>query len=534
MEETRRLLGLPFPLGLALLAVVGVLVILLIVNFGSLLQAGENTLNFIFNPDDRVQAEIIDCYDSSGCALVYPFIYSGILLAIVITGFAYTTLLERKLVAYFQNRVGPNRVGPGGFLQPLADGIKLIFKEDIMPAQANRWVYLIAPVLKVVPTLVVLAVIPFGPPILVPWFGDVWYRVPLSLVDLNVGILWLVAIISLGTYGVVLAGWASSNKYSMMGGIRASAQMVSYELSMALTLIVPVMIAGSLSLVDITEAQGGLFINWFVFQNPLAAAILTLALIAEVNRAPFDLPEAEQELTAGYMTEYSGMKFAMFMMAEYLGMIAVSLIAAVTFFGGYQDGFGLVDSLPILAPFVLIGKTILLLAGFVWLRATLPRIRYDRLMSFGWKVMLPLALLAVVWTMVAVVIGEEFGQTAYLAFSGVMVLVALMIAGYMSTRSDDAQDDYYDIETDPAITGEGRGVVHALVNLVGGLLAIPFALWPYLWTPLRFIGQVIGGTWNFIFNINDGRVRGRVALADFFDRLAGNSPGGDEAPKSAK
>ncbi len=532
MDERRRLLGMPVPLALVLLAVVLVLFILLIANFGSVIQAGEDTLSFIFNPDERVQSEIIDCYDSSGCSIAYPFIYSGILLAIVITGFAYTTLLERKLVAYFQQRVGPNRVGPGGFLQPVADAIKLIFKEDIMPAQANRGVYLMAPVLKVVPTLIVLAVIPFGPPILVPWFGDVWYRVPLSLVDLNVGILWLLAITSLGTYGVVLAGWASSNKYSMMGGIRASAQMISYELSLGLALIVPVMIAGSLSLVEISEAQGGLFINWFVFQNPLAAIILTLALVAEVNRAPFDLPEAEQELTAGYMTEYSGMKFALFMMAEYLGMIAVSLIAAVTFFGGYQDGFGLVDRLPILAPLVLIGKTILLLAGFVWMRATLPRIRYDRLMSFGWKVMLPLALVAVVWTAVAVVISDEFGQTAYMAFSTVMVVVALMIAGYLSTRSDETEADD-DIETDPAITGEGHGVAYAGVQLVGGLLAIPFALWPYLWAPLRFIGQVIGGTWNFIFNINDGRARGRVAVADFFDRLAGNSPS-DEAPKSAK
>ncbi len=469
---------------LTLIPVIIILVVLALIlsNWGSVLGAGEDLLEFTFRPDDRVQGEVIECSDSDGCSIIHPIVYSVVLILVVLTGFAYTTLLERKLVAYFQQRVGPNRVGPGGFLQPLADGIKLIFKEDIMPSGAKRPVYLMAPMLKAIPTLVVLAVIPLGPPILVPWFapslGDVWYRVPLGLADVNVGILWLLAITSLGTYGVVLAGWASNNKYSMLGAMRASAQMISYELSMGLGLAVPVLIAGSLSLVAITQDQGGLFINWYVFQNPLAAGVLIIALIAEVNRAPFDLPEAEQELTAGYMTEYSGMKFALFMMAEYLGMIAVSLIAAVTFFGGYNDGFGLVDSLPILGPAVIIGKVVLLLSGFVWLRATLPRIRYDRLMQFGWKVLLPLAIIAVIWTAIAVVIGEELGQTAYFVASGVLLGAIILVGGYIASRQEVDADDM-DPEDDPIITGEERGPVYMGIQAIGGLLAIPFGLYDF-------------------------------------------------------
>jgi NADH-quinone oxidoreductase subunit H len=333
--------------------------------------------------------------------------------------------------------------------------------------------------LKVVPTLIVLAVIPLGPPIVLPWFDGNWYRVPLHVADLNVGVLWLLAITSIGTYGVVLAGWASSNKYSMLGGLRATAQMISYELSMGLMLVVPVLIVGSMSIRDIIDAQGAVpVLGWFVFQNPLAAAILTFALIAEVNRAPFDLPEAEQELTAGYMTEYSGMKFALFMMAEYLGMIGVSLIAVSTFFGGYH--FFLVDSIPILGPLVMIGKVIVLLIGMVWLRATLPRIRYDRLMSFGWKVMLPLALLAVSWTAIAVVIGDEFGQTGYMVFSTV-VIALVAVVGFILLRRRAAEevieDDHPD---DPIITGEQSGLGYAVIQLVGGIIAGPMLL--YDWT----------------------------------------------------
>ncbi|GAB4519606.1 MAG: hypothetical protein OHK0046_28740 [Anaerolineae bacterium] len=471
----RRVFGIPLPI--VLLIPVVIVLLVLILNIGSIVNGVVDAVEYVFDYNSRT-TDVIDCSDSAGCSFWQPVIYSALLLFVVVTGFAYATLLERKLVAYFQHRVGPNRIGPGGFLQPAADGLKLIFKENIRPEKAYIGVYRLAPLLKVLPTLIVLAVIPLGPPIVIPWFDGNWYRVPLMVADLNVGILWILAITSLGTYGVALAGWSSANKYSMLGGLRASAQMISYELSMGLALAVPVLIVGSMSVLDIIDAQSGLFINWFVFQNPLAAGILVIALFAETNRAPFDLPEAEQELTAGYMTEYSGMKFALFMMAEYLGMIGVSLIAASTFFGGYHDGFGLVTAVPILGPLVMIGKVILFLALFVWVRATLPRIRYDRLMTLGWKVMLPLSILAVVWTSVAVVISEEMGQTAYLVFSGVTIVVILAVAFLMSGRpQDEMQDD--EIELDPVITGERSGLGYAILQFVGALIALPFLLFNF-------------------------------------------------------
>jgi NADH-quinone oxidoreductase subunit H len=470
----RRVFGIPLPVilaGAVIGLVITVLVLLLIIN-----NAGD-IFDFIFDRNDRVSEEVILCRDSDGCSILQPFIYSALLLAVVVTGFAYATLLERKLVAWFQNRVGPNRVGPGGFLQPAADGIKLVFKEDITPAQADKAVWYIAPLIKVLPTLVVLAVIPLGPDITIPWFNGSWYRVPMGLIDPDVGILWILAITSIGTYGVALAGWASSNKYSMLGALRASAQMISYELSMGLAIAVPVLIAGSMSLGDIMNAQNDPpLLGWFVFQNPLAAAILLIALIAETNRAPFDLPEAEQELTAGYMTEYSGMKFALFMMAEYLGMIAVSLIAAATFFGGYH--FFLVDQVPLLGPLFMILKVLLFLCGFVWIRATLPRIRYDRLMNFGWKVMLPLALLSVTWTAVAVVVGDAFGSTGYAIISAVLFALVALAGLYFLMRGEGAEDED-DYENDPVITGDRGGIGFALLQVVGGLLSVPFMLFDF-------------------------------------------------------
>lgn len=472
----RKLFGIP------IWAIVAVFVLALLAwglfNWGRVLDAGESVLEFIFHPDERI-SEPIPCEESNGCQFWHPVIYSAILLFVVVTGFAYTTLLERKLVAWFQHRVGPNRVGPWGLLQPLADGIKLIFKENIKPENAYTWVYRIAPILKALPTLIVLAVIPLGPPINIPWFDGNWYRIPMGLADPGVGILWILAITSLGTYGVTLAGWASNNKYAMLGGLRASAQMISYELSMGLTLAVPVLIVGSMSIRDIIDAQitGVPFLGWFFFQNPLAAAILIVALIAEVNRAPFDLPEAEQELTAGFMTEYSAMKFALFMMAEYLGMIAVSLIAVSMFFGGYDDGFGLVRYIPILGPLVMLGKVVLCLSAFVWIRATLPRIRYDRLMNFGWKVMLPLAIVAVSWTAIAVVVGEELGGSAYVVLTAALFALVVLGGGFLLARSDMQADTDDDMETDPVITGERTGIGYALLTLIGGLFG--FLIWGY-------------------------------------------------------
>jgi NADH-quinone oxidoreductase subunit H len=493
----RKVFGVPLLIVVgAVAAIVAViLAILVVTNIGSIIDwvvgAIEDVWGFVWHRDSRIDSAIIECSESSGCRFWHPIIYSALLLLVVVTGFAYATLLERKLVAWFQNRIGPNRIGPSGLLQPLADGIKLVFKEDIMPAQANRPVYLMAPMLKVVPTLVVLAVIPLGPPLVIPWFNGEWYRVPLTVApNMNVGILWVFAITSLATYGVVLAGWSSSNKYAMLGALRASAQMISYELAMGLALAVPVMIVGSMNITKIIEAQNGFpVLGWFVFQNPLAAFILMVALLAETNRAPFDLPEAEQELTAGYMTEYSGMKFALFMMAEYLGMIGVSLIFAATFFGGYH--FILVDKLPILGPIVMIAKVVLFLMGFIWIRATLPRIRYDRLMQLGWKILLPLGFLSVAWTAVAVVVGDELGGFAYMLVSLAM-LVVVGVAGYFLTRNEDPAEEE-DYEDDPVITGERAGLGFAVLQVVGGLIAIPFVLYEFTLKMLEGIGRLDGG-----------------------------------------
>ena len=442
-------------------------------------RVGDGILKFVFDPNSRVAPEnIVICQKDSACSTTHAFIFSAIVLLVVITGFAYTTLLERRFIAFFQSRVGPNRVGPLGLLQPAADAVKLITKEDITPAGAYWFVWFISPMIKAVPVLVVLAVIPLGPDLLIPWFDGKWYQIPLSLADPNVGVLWLLAITSIGTYGLVLAGWSSNNKYAMLGGLRASSQMISYELSLGLTMAVPVMIVGSMSVGDIAHAQP-MFWNWFVFQNPLAAGVLFVALLAEISRAPFDLPEAEQELTAGFMTEYSGMKFALFMMAEYLGMIAISLIVCSLYFGGYQDGFGLVDRVPILGPLVLIGKVVLMLIFMIWIRATLPRIRYDRLMHFGWKVMLPLALIAVSWTAISLVIGDTYKSNfAYMIAAGIFFVVIVAGGYFFLRRSGDGSEGEYeeDLANDPIITGERHGIGFGILTAVGVLIAIPMGL----------------------------------------------------------
>jgi NADH-quinone oxidoreductase subunit H len=357
---------------------------------------------------------VVECSSNSTCTIIHAIVTSLILIFILLTGFAYTTVLERRFLAFIQSRIGPNRAGPYGLLQPIADGIKLIFKEDITPTAAEKVIFWLAPIIKVVPSLIVLAVVPFGPKIAVPWFNGKWYRMAQGLSDVNVGVLWLMGITSIGIYGVVLAGWSSNNKYAMLGGLRSSAQMVSYELSMGLALVVPVLLAGSMSVGDIINAQNDPpILGWFVFRNPMAAAIMAIALLAEVNRAPFDMPEAEQELTAGYHAEYSGMKFAMFFLAEYISMIAVSAIGAAMYFGGYH--FIGIDRLPLLGPVVYGIKVAILLVVMVWVRGTLPRIRYDRLMAFGWKVMLPLALVAVAWSAVIIELSDQVSAAAYVA-----------------------------------------------------------------------------------------------------------------------
>jgi len=317
-----------------------------------------------------------------------------VILLFCVTGFAYLTFYERRALARMQIRIGPNRAGPSGWLQPVADGIKLIFKEEVIPARAYKVLFILAPMITVFPALVILAVIPWGTAITI--FGR---TIPLYLTNINVGVLYLVAIASISVYGIVLAGWSSNNKYAMMGGMRSSAQMISYELALGLALIGPILIAGTMSLVGIVEAQNPI---WFIVYQPVGAIVFFIASVAEVNRAPFDMPEAEQELTAGYHAEYSGMKFALFFMAEYVKMIAISAIGATLFLGGFRGPF--VDQVPILGPFYLFFKIMVLLFLLIWLRATLPRLRYDRLMAFGWKILLPVALANVFLTAVVLVL----------------------------------------------------------------------------------------------------------------------------------
>jgi len=331
-------------------------------------------------------------------ASIIEWVIKSLIIILGMTvGFAYLTYFERRLLARIQVRIGPNRTGPFGLLQPIADAVKLIFKEELIPAKADKLIFILAPIITVFPALVITAVIPWGTSIHL--FGR---RIALSLVDINVGVLYIMAIASISVYGITLAGWSSNNKYAMMGAMRASAQMISYELALGLAFIPPIMMAGSLSLIAHVQTQQHMgLLKWWLYQ-PIGPLIFLIASIAEVNRAPFDMPEAEQELTAGYHTEYSGMKFALFFMAEYIKMIGVSMIAATLFFGGYLGPF--VGRFPLLGPVYLGIKVVVLLFFMVWLRATLPRIRYDRLMGFGWKVLLPLSLLNIFITALVIVL----------------------------------------------------------------------------------------------------------------------------------
>jgi NADH-quinone oxidoreductase subunit H len=320
-----------------------------------------------------------------------------VIFGILLTGFAYLTLFERRVLASIQARLGPNRVGPGGFLQPAADGLKLLFKEDIIPAKADRFLFLLAPIAVVIPALMSAAIVPFGPSVTL--FGR---TIPLHLADINIAVLFFLGLGSLSVYGIVLAGWASNNKYALIGGLRASSQMISYELAMGLSALGVVMLAGSLSMVDIVNAQASG--RWFIFLQPLGFLIFAITMVAETKRAPFDLPEAEQELVAGFHTEYSGMKFAMFYMGEYISMIVISAVAATLYLGGWRGPFA--EEFPILGIFYLFAKIMVFLFVFVWLRASFPRLRYDRLMSVGWKILLPLSVLNLAITAVAIVAAD--------------------------------------------------------------------------------------------------------------------------------
>ena len=315
----------------------------------------------------------------------------------LLTKFAYVTLVERRLCAFIQDRVGPNRVGPFGLLQPVADGIKALLKEDFTPGHVRKVYFWLAPALAIIPALMVVAVIPFG---------STLGRQKMVIADLNVGILYTFGIVSLGVYGIVLAGYAANSKYPFLGGIRSSAQLISYEISMGMSVIPLFMLVGDLNLSQVIGYQAHGVFQWLVFKQPLSFVIFLVAAFAETNRLPFDLPESEQELVGGYNTEYSSMKFALFFMAEYINMIASAAMMVTLFFGGWTlPWFGLDQAAVTLAGgiahlVIFLGKLAVLVLGIMWVRWMLPRFRYDQLMDLGWRRFIPLALANIVVTAV--------------------------------------------------------------------------------------------------------------------------------------
>ncbi len=313
---------------------------------------------------------------------------------------AYLTLFERKVIAFMQVRLGPMRVGPHGLLQPIADGLKLMLKEDIIPSGADKLIFSMAPIITLIPAFIVFSVIPFGPTI--ELFGR---EIPLHITDLNIGILFVLAVSSIGIIGVILGGWASNSKYPLLGALRSAAQMVSYEVALGFSIIGVLMLAGTLSLVEIVEAQREGY--WFVFLQPLAFVLFWICGVAETNRAPFDLPEAESELVAGFHTEYSGFRFSLFFLAEYAAMIVIASMAVTLFWGGWLPPFNLYlpvipEAIQGLAWFSL--KVLIFLYFYLWFRATWPRFRYDQLMSVGWRILLPLAIGNVILTAVLMLV----------------------------------------------------------------------------------------------------------------------------------
>jgi NADH-quinone oxidoreductase subunit H len=329
-------------------------------------------------------------------------IKSAVVLGVLLGAVAYTVWLERKVVGHIQNRWGPTRVGPFGLLQPIADGLKLFVKEDLTPPHVHKTLYIAAPLIAIIFALTSISMIPFG--------NSVWihgYEIPFQITDVNTGILIILGVTSIGVYGIALAGWSSNNKYSLLGGLRAGAQMVSYEISLGLSLVGVLILAGSFSLRDIVNAQSGFAFGflprWNIFLQPVAFLCYLMAAYAETNRIPFDLPEAETELVAGYHTEYSAMKFAMFFMAEYANMITVACLATLLFLGGWHGPLFGPPVLQAFLPVVYFGaKVFVFLFLYIWVRGTLPRFRYDQLMAFGWKFLLPLSLVNLIATAIAV------------------------------------------------------------------------------------------------------------------------------------
>ncbi len=334
--------------------------------------------------------------------VLIPVIKIGLIMAVLPLIVAGVTLFERKVIAFMQVRLGPMRVGPWGLLQPIADPIKLLLKEDIIPAQADKWVFTLAPVICLIPAFIVFAVIPFGPAINI--FGK---SVTFYVTDLNIGVLYVLAISSVGVLGIILAGWASNSKYPLLGALRSAAQMVSYEVALGFSIIGILMLAGSLSLVSIVESQKNAGV-WYVFYQPVAFILFFICGVAETNRAPFDLPEAESELVAGFHTEYSGFRFSLFFLAEYANMITVSAMAITLFWGGWLRPFpnvaalGFLDWIPPILWFAI--KIVIFLYFYLWFRASWPRYRYDQLMKLGWQFLLPLSMANVIVTAILMVL----------------------------------------------------------------------------------------------------------------------------------
>lgn len=389
--------------------------------------------------------------------IVANIIKSAIAIVALLTAFAYMTLIERKVVAKIQGRLGPNRTGPFGLLQPLADALKMAFKEQIVPLQAHKAIYLVAPVISVVVALSAFAVVPVG----ASWGAQpgVWDPI---IGDINVGLLWILSISSLAVYGIVLGGWASGNRYSLLGSLRSAAQMVSYETSLGLALGGVLMWSQSLSLVTIIHRQLDMGI-WFLLAQPLAFVIYIIAGVAETNRAPFDLPEAEQELTAGYLTEFSGLRWSLYQMAEYINMITVSSVAATLFFGGWSL-FGWERLFPGFSIIIYVVKVAFFLFCFIWLRATLPRIRYDKLMRLGWQVLLPLAALNALITAVVVALGLDWWV------SGLAGLAVIVVALLLIRRQSFVEGTRFEEKT-----GKGVAVMPSTVKLVKYERVVPAA-----------------------------------------------------------
>jgi NADH-quinone oxidoreductase subunit H len=356
----------------------------------------------------------------------------ALVFAVLLVSVMLVIWVERKVIADMQTRIGPKRAGPFGILITLADGIKLFFKEGITPTQADRPVYVLAPILSLVPAVLAFAVVPLGTEVTV--FGR---TVPLQIADLNVGILFVLAMGSLAVYGIVLAGWSSGSAYPLLGSIRSSAQMISYEVGMGLGVVGVLMYTGTVQMSEIVAAQDRV---WNVIPQFPAFLIYTIAALAETNRPPFDLPEAETELVAGYHTEYSGIKFAMFFLAEYLHTITVSAVAVTLFLGGWRGP--IFDFAPWIWPLVwFVLKVSAVVFVYIWVRATLPRFRYDRLMSFGWKVLIPLGLLWVLATGAIIVLPDVYGRDRFFQWAAIgagVVLLVTLVAPLFSTKPREA------------------------------------------------------------------------------------------------